>query len=319
VIAFVARRCGHGLLVVVLVTVLVFVLLHSLPGGPARAILGAKANHAELVAFSHANHLDQPLPEQYGIWVGKLVRGDLGFSYTQNQSVGALIGERLPKTLVLTLLSLIVALIVGLPLGLLQAARRGRLADRAITLFSLTAYSVPIFLVGIFCVWLFAVRWRVLPAQAPQGTSVLDILGDPKGLVLPVLALGLGSTAVFSRYMRSSAIENLVQDYTRLARAKGASSTRVLLRHVARNALGPIATQLGLFLPVMLAGTVITETVFNYPGMGLLFWNAATARDYPVELGVVLIVAIATVVGSLLADIAYAVLDPRIRYGGARS
>jgi peptide/nickel transport system permease protein len=299
VIAYVVRRCFHGVLVVLVVTVVVFGLLHALPGGPARAILGAKANPAEIAEFERVNDLDK--------------------SYTQNQSVATLIGERLPKTLVLTTLSLLVALALGLPLGMLQAARRGGLADRAMTVASLAAYSVPIFLVGILGVWLFAVRWRLLPAQAPQGTSVIDILSDPQGLILPVLTLGLGSTAVFSRYMRSSTIENLVQDYVRLARAKGAGPARVLLRHVTRNALGPIATQLGLFLPVMLAGTVITETVFNYPGMGLLFWNAATARDFPVELGVVLVVAIATVVGSLLADVAYAVLDPRIRYGSDRA
>jgi len=174
-------------------------------------------------------------------------------------------------------------------------------------------YSAPIFLTGILGIWLFAVRWRALPAQAPQGTSVLQILEDPKALVLPVLCLGLGSIAAFSRYMRSSTIENLVQDYVRLARAKGAGPARIMYRHVARNALGPVTTQVGLFLPILFAGTVITEAVFNYPGMGLLFWTAAGARDYPTELGVVLVVGVATVVGSLLADIAYGVLDPRIR------
>jgi peptide/nickel transport system permease protein len=319
VIAYIGRRCLQGLLVVLMVTVIVFGLLHALPGGPARAVLGEKANPTEIAAFSRANDLDKPLPVQYVLWLGKIVRGNLGYSYTQNQSVISLIGQRLPKTLVLTTLSLLVALVLGIPLGMLQAARRGGPGDRFVTIASLAAYSVPVFLVGILSVWLFAVRWRLLPAQAPQGTSVIEILSDPQGLILPVLSLGLGSVAVFSRYMRSSTLENLVQDYVRFARAKGASSSRVLMRHVARNALGPIATQLGLFFPVLLAGTVITETVFNYPGMGLLFWNAATARDYPIELGVVLVVAVATVVGSLLADVTYAVLDPRIRYGSGRT
>jgi len=319
VIAYIARRCGHGLLVVVLVTIVVFALLHALPGGPARAILGAKANADEIAAFSRANDLNKPLPLQYVLWVGRLLQGNLGFSYNQNESVLTLIAQRLPKTLILTTLSLLVALVLGVPLGMFQGARRNRVSDRVITILSLTAYSVPIFLIGILSVWLFAVRWRVLPAQAPQSTSVAGILSQPQGLVLPVLSLGLGSTALFSRYMRSATIENLVQDYVRFARSKGAGPGRVLLRHVARNALGPIATQLGLFLPVLLAGTVITETVFNYPGMGLLFWNAAVSRDYPTELGVVLVVAVATVVGSLLADIAYAVIDPRIRYAGQQT
>lgn len=312
--AYVIRRCIQGLAVVFVVTVVVFGLLHSLPGGPARAILGPKANAAALASFSKANNLDKPLPVQYVLWMGKVVRGDLGYSYTQNQSVISLIGERLPKTLILTVLSVLVALLIGVPLGMLQAARRGGFFDRSMTVLSLAAYSIPIFLVGVLGVWLFSVKWGLLPAQAPQGTSVGQILSQPSGLVLPVLSLGVGSAAVFSRYMRSSTAENLVQDYVRFAEAKGAKRSRIMFRHVARNALGPIATQLGLFLPVLLAGTVITESVFNYPGMGLLFWNAATARDYPVELGVVLIVALATVVGSLLADVGYAVLDPRIRY-----
>ncbi len=315
--AYIIRRCIQGLAVVFVVTLVVFALLHFLPGGPARAILGPKANAAEIAAFEKANDLNRPLPVQYVLWLGKVLHGDLGYSYTQNQSVASLIGERLPKTLVLTSLSLLVALIVGVPLGMYQAAKRGGAIDRGLTIVSLTAYSIPIFLVGVLGVWLFAIKWPLLPAEAPQGTSVSQILSDPAGLVLPVLSLGLGSAAVFSRYMRSSTAENLVQDYVRFAQAKGATRSRIMFRHVARNALGPIATQLGLFLPVLLAGTVITESVFNYPGMGLLFWNAATTRDYPVELGVVLVVAVATVVGSLLADIAYAVLDPRIRYDRA--
>ncbi len=315
---YLARRTAQGVLVIVFVTIIVFVLLHSLPGGPARAILGAKANPTAIAAFERANDLDRPLPIQYAAWIGRLLRGDLGQSYNQNEAVSTLIAQRLPKTLILTTLSLLVSLLIGLPLGMLQAVKRNQIVDHAISVVSLAAYSAPIFLVGFVGIWLFAVKWHVLPAEAPQGTSTLGILSHPSGLVLPVLALGIGSTAVFSRYMRSSTAENLVQDYVRLAHAKGLSSTGVIFRHVARNALGPIATQLGLFLPVIMAGAVIVESVFNYPGMGLLFWNAAVARDYATELGVVLVVAVATVFGSLCADIAYAVLDPRIRYAGSK-
>lgn len=312
-LAFLIRRILHGLVVLLIVTVFVFSLLHALPGGPARAILGPKANPTEIAAFEQANNLNKPLLEQYFLWLGGVLHGNLGRSYNQNQTVLSLIAQRLPKTLVLTSLSLIVALVVGLPLGMLQAARRNGVTDRLLSVASLAMYSAPIFLTGILGIWLFAVRWRALPAQAPQGTSMLQILEDPKALVLPVLCLGLGSIAAFSRYMRSSTIENLVQDYVRLARAKGAGPARIMYRHVARNALGPVTTQVGLFLPILFAGTVITEAVFNYPGMGLLFWTAAGARDYQTELGVVLVVGVATVIGSLLADIAYGVLDPRIR------
>jgi len=317
--AYLIRRCMQGVLVVFIVTVLVFCLLHALPGGPARAILGEKANATEVAAFARANNLGRPLPVQYLLWVGQLLRGNLGHSYNQNQSVMALIVQRLPKTLILTTLALLLSLVLGISLGMLQAVRRNGVIDGVTSVLSLAGYSAPTFLTGILGIWLLAIHWRIVPAQAPQGTSALGVLEDPRGLILPVLVLGVGATAAFSRYMRSSAIENLVQDYVRVARAKGVSSGRILRAHVARNALGPIATQAGLFMPVLFAGAVITESVFNYPGMGLLFWNAALSRDYPTEVGVVLVVAIATVIGSLLADVVYAVLDPRIVYVARRS
>jgi len=314
VISYVIRRVVHGVVVLVVVTFVIFALLHLLPGGEARAILGAKANPAEVAKFNRTNGLDRPLPIQYLVWIGQLVHGNLGHSYNQNAAVLTLIGQRLPKTLILTGLALVLSVLVGIPLGMLQAVRRNRAFDQAMSVASLAMYAAPIFLTGIVAISLFSVHWRIFPAEAPQGTSALGILEDPKALVLPVVLLSLGTIALFSRYMRSSTIENLVEDYARTARAKGASSTRVVMRHVMRNALGPIATQLGLFLPLLFAGTVITESVFNYPGMGLLFWNAALARDYPTEMGVALVVAVATVVGSLIADIAYSLLDPRIRY-----
>lgn len=313
-ISYVIRRVFHGVIVLVVVTFVVFALLHLLPGGEARAILGAKANPAEISRFNRANNLDRALPIQYVLWVGQLLHGNLGYSYSQNALVLTLIDQRLPKTLILTGLALVLSVLVGIPLGMLQAARRNRAFDQAMSVTSLAMYAAPIFLTGIVAISLFSVHWRIFPAEAPQGTSALGILEDPKALVLPVVLLSLGTIALFSRYMRSSTIENLVEDYARTARAKGASSARVVVRHVMRNALGPIATQLGLFLPLLFGGTVITESVFNYPGMGLLFWTAATKRDYPTEMGVALVVAFATVVGSLIADIAYSLLDPRIRY-----
>jgi len=314
VIAYVVRRVFHGVIVLVVVTAVIFVILHLLPGGEARAVLGAKANPAAIAQFNRVNNLNRPLPVQYVLWIGQLLHGNLGRSYKTNATVMSLIAQRLPKTLVLTALALVLAVLVGIPLGMLQAARRNRAFDQAMSVASLAMYAAPIFLTGIVAISLFAVHWRIFPAEAPQGTSALGILEDPRALILPVVLLSLGTIAMFSRYMRSSTIENLVEDYARTARAKGASPKRVLLRHVMRNALGPIATQLGLFLPFLFAGTVITESVFNYPGMGLLFWNAALARDYPTEMGVALVVSFATVVGSLVADVGYSLLDPRIRF-----
>lgn len=313
-LSYVIRRVLHGVIVLVVVTFVVFVLLHVLPGGEARAVLGAKANPVEIAKFDRQNNLDDPLPVQYFLWIGQLLHGQLGHSYNQNAPVLTLIEQRLPKTLVLAVCALALSLLIGVPLGMLQAARRNGVIDQAMSFVSVAMYAAPIFLVGIIAVSLFAVHWRIFPAQAPQGTSLLGILEDPKALVLPVVSLSFGTIAMFSRYMRSSTIENLVEDYARTARGKGASRGRVLFLHVMRNSLGPIATQLGLFLPILFGGTVIAESVFNYPGMGLLFWNAALNRDYPTEMGVALVVAAATVVGSLIADLAYSLLDPRIRY-----
>jgi peptide/nickel transport system permease protein len=177
-------------------------------------------------------------------------------------------------------------------------------------------YSVPAFWLALILVEVFAINLGVLPSQAPQG-DFGQILGHPKGLILPVLTITLVSVAFFSRYMRSSVLDNLLQDYVRTARAKGASSRRVLFRHILRNAFAPIVTLLGLSVPFVLAGTLISEQVFNYQGMGLLFFNAAVNRDYPVLLGVTVVVGAGTVLGSLLADVAYGLLDPRVRYTGS--
>ena len=181
-----------------------------------------------------------------------------------------------------------------------------------VTALAFVFYSTPAFWLALVLITVFAIRFRIFPAQAPQG-SIGDILSQPGGMVLPVLTIALVTIAFFSRYVRSSTLENLTQDYVRTARAKGASTGRVAFRHVLRNALVPVVTLVGVSLPFVFAGTLISEEIFNYPGAGLLFYNAAVARDYPVLLGVVLVVGAAAVVGSLLADVCYAMLDPRVR------
>jgi peptide/nickel transport system permease protein len=216
---------------------------------------------------------------------------------------------------VLAGISVLLALLVAIPLGFAQALRRNKPVDYVFTGATFVFYSTPAFWLALVLINLFAIHWQIFPAQAPQG-SVSAILSDPQGLVLPVLTITLVSIAFYSRYVRSSTLENLTQDYVRTARAKGATTRRVAFRHVLRNALVPVVTLVGLSLPFVFAGTLISEQVFNYPGMGLLFYNAAVARDYPVLLGVTLVVGAATVIGSLLADVAYALLDPRVRYTG---
>jgi peptide/nickel transport system permease protein len=255
---------------------------------------------------------------QYWKWLSTTLQGNLGFSYVQNESVTQLLGDRLPKTTLLAGISVLLALVVSIPLGFLQALRRNSTVDYVATGITFVFYSTPAFWLALVLITVFAIHWHVFPAQAPQG-SISETLSQPRGLVLPVLTITLVSIAFFSRYVRSSTLENLLQDYVRTARAKGAGTRRVVVRHVMRNALVPVVTLVGLSLPFVFAGTLISEEIFNYPGMGLLFYNAAVARDYPVLLGVTLVVSLATVIGSLLADICYALLDPRVRLSNSEA
>ncbi|WP_310724544.1 ABC transporter permease [Streptomyces sp. N2A] len=310
---FLAKRLAQALVVLLLVSVIVFVLLHLLPGGPARAILGVQATPQAVAHFNHQQGYDRSLPQQYLMYLGRLLTGDLGESYKLNQSVASLLAERLPRTALLAGLSLALAAVLAVPLGILQAVRRGRAADHVLTGLAFLAYATPVFFLGLVLVLVLSQQLPLLPAEAPQADTVGGILAQPAGLVLPVVTTALGIVAAFSRYLRSAILDNLAEDYVRTARAKGQSGARVLVRHVLRNALIPLVTLLGLYLPTLFSGTLVVESMFNYPGMGLLFWNAAQGSDFPVLLGVTLVVGVATVLGSLLADVAYAVLDPRIR------
>lgn len=312
--AYLVRRVFQGIVVVFGVTLIVFIILHALPGGPARGMLGPEATEQQVQQFIVANGYDKPIWIQYWRYLDQLVHGNLGYSYQNNQTVAALLRNDLPKTAVLVLLSYAVALIVAIPLGIVQALRRNSVVDYVTTGASFVAYSMPTFWLGILLILGFAINLRLLPAEGPQGATVSAVLQNPKAMILPVATLALVTIAAFSRFMRSSAIETLVQDHIRTARAMGLPERAILLRYLLRNSVIPIITLIGLSLPVTISGAVITESVFNYPGMGWLIWNAATAHDFPVLLGSTLMLAVATVVGSLIADVLYAVADPRVRY-----
>ena len=313
-IAYIVRRLAQAIAVVFGVTLLVFLILHALPGGPARGLLGPEASTEQVHEFIVQNGYNQPLWVQYGRFLGQLAHGNLGYSYQYNQTVASLLSQDLPKSALLVGLSYLVALVIAIPLGILQALRRNTIVDYVSTGVSFIAYSMPVFWLGILLILGFAVSWRLLPPEGPQGATVAAVLHNPKAMILPVATLALVTIAVFSRFMRSSAIENLLQDYIRTARAMGVPERTILFRHLLRNSLIPIITLIGLSLPITISGAVITESVFNYPGMGLLFWTSATTHDFPVMLGFTVVVAIATVLGSLIADVLYAVADPRVRY-----
>jgi peptide/nickel transport system permease protein len=315
--SYLIRRVLQAVVVIVIVTIVVFGLLHALPGGPARGILGPQATAQQIASFNHEQGLDKPLPVQYFYYLNQLLHGDLGTSYTLNEPVSQLITERLAKTLVLTALSAIVGLVLAIPLGMWQAVRRNKPVDYVITTLSFIAYSTPVYFLGLILVLVFSQALPWFPSQAPQGDTIAQVLSDPQALVLPVVAGAASMIAVFSRYMRAATLENLSEDYVRTARAGGSRSRSILWRHVFRNSLTPVIAMLGYYVPVLFGGALVVEQLFNYPGMGLLFWTAAQSSDYPVLLGCVLVIAIATVIGTLLADIVQRIIDPRVKAGRA--
>lgn len=311
---YLVRRTSQAVAVLFIVTLIVFSILHSLPGSPARALLGIRATPAAIRQFNAANGYDRALPVQYWLYLDRLVHGNLGFSYHYDQSVGSLLALDLPKSALLVGASYVFALLIAIPMGIVQALRRNRALDHVLTGFSFVGYAMPTFWLGILLLVAFSASVHLFPSEGPQGATVGAALGDPAGLVLPVATLTIVTVAQFSRFMRSSAIDVLLQDYIRTARAKGAAGWHLITRHVLRNSLLPIITLVGLSLPGVLSGAIVVEALFNYPGMGWLFWTAAGSHDFPVLMGFTIVVAAATVIGNLLADVGYAVADPRVRY-----
>jgi peptide/nickel transport system permease protein len=244
----------------------------------------------------------------------QLLHGNLGYSYKLNISVDTLLREDLPKDVVLVGIAIVIAVLIAIPIGIYQAVHRNHAPDYVGTGVSFVLYSMPSYWLALLLIELLAVSFHIFPSEAPQGATFGAILGDPRALVLPILNLVLVNYALFTRYMRSSAIETLAADYIRTARAKGMSEWRVRSRHLLRNSVSPIVTLVGLSLPAILTAGLITEYVFNFPGLGLAYYNAAVTSDYPVELGITVIVGVVTVLGNLLADLSYALLDPRVRY-----
>jgi peptide/nickel transport system permease protein len=314
VAGYLLRRVAQAVIVVLGVTAVTFILEHLIPGSLARAILGTRASAAEVSAFNRANGLDHPLIEQYLLFLGRLARGDLGYSYRLNQSVDSLVLRQLPNDIVLVGTALALALAIAIPLGIAAAVNRNRALDHVATSAAFALYSMPSYWLAILLIAGFSIAVHALPPEAPQAASVGGLLADPRALVLPVLTLTLVNVALFSRYMRSSAIATLAEDYVRVARAKGLPTRLVLSRHVLRNSLISVTTLVGLSFPAVLTSGLVVEYVFNVPGVGLTYYTAAVYADYPVELGITVLVGIVTVLGNLLADVAYAVLDPRVRY-----
>jgi peptide/nickel transport system permease protein len=313
VTAYLLRRLGTSIIVLLGISIFIYLLLHAIYPSPARAVLGLKANNAQINAWNKEYGYSRPVIEQYLSYINGLLHGNLGYSYANNQTVASLFAERLARSIYLSGISLLLAIIIALPLGIFQAARRNSLGDSVATSAAFILYSMPSFALGLILIQVFALSFPLFNFEASQSTSIWTVIGDWHSMFLPILTLTLITVALFSRYMRSSSIDVLAQDYIKVARAKGLPERLVLLRHLVRNASLPMITLIGLSLPFLLAGNLITEYLFNFQGLGLLFYDSLGKEDYPVLLAYTLIGAVFVVVGNFVADIALTVADPRIR------
>jgi peptide/nickel transport system permease protein len=299
--------------VMVVVTVFVFFLLRIAPGDPAAIIAGEDATVEAIGAMRAKLGLDRPVLEQFGLWLLRLVQGDLGVSIFSNLPVTRLIAQRLEPTLALTLSTLIVAVSLAVPIGVLAAWKARKLVDRVVMVFAVMGFALPGFLVGYVLIYLFAVQLRWLPVQGYRPIAE-GFWPFAEGLILPSVALGLTYMALIARITRASMLEVLSQDYIRTANSKGLATDRVLLLHALKNASVPIVTVIGIGVALLISGVVITETVFNIPGLGRLTLDAVLKRDYPIVQGLIIVFAGTKVLVNLMVDISYAFLDPRIRY-----
>lgn len=317
--SYILRRAFQAIFTLLIITVLCF-LLTRFSGDPlAQYATNPRMSAADKEALRERLGLNDPLYVQYFKWLGLALQGDLGQSFFAKQPVADMIKQRLPNTLILMLTAEVFTISFALILGIISAVKQYSFIDNLITTFSFIGFSVPIFFSALGLMLIFAVQFKAwgLP-YLPTGASVWD-KSDPveyiKNLILPVSALVLVSTAGYSRFVRTSILEVLGQDYIRTARAKGLNSRTVLFKHALRNAALPLVTIVGLDIPFLLGGAIVTESVFSWPGMGRLFWEYAQRSDYPVVLGILLIISTAVVVLTIVTDVVYTFVDPRIKLG----
>jgi len=308
------RRLVQMIPALFIVSVAVFLIVHLIPGDPAKIIAGPNATDEQLAALTRRLGLDQPLWAQYVTWLRNVLTGNMGYSFINNYPVNKMIALRVPATLELALVSAVIAVLISFPLGIVSALRPGSIVDFVSTLFSALSFAVPGFWLAILLILLFSLRFHLLP---PSGRP--DFSEQPaehlRSLVMPAFTLGLGIAAKLARYLRSSMLDVLDQDYVRTARAKGLRERVVTVRHVLRNALIPVITVLGLQTGDLLSGAIIVESVFAWPGVGRLTVQAIGWRDYSLLQADVLYIVLAFMVINLLTDLAYGFIDPRIRYG----
>jgi len=311
--SFLLRRLASTLPVLAVVAVLVFLVLRLTPGDPAAVLAGDAATTEQIAQIRTSLGLDRSIPEQFAIWVGHVVTGDLGQSYYYKMPVSSLIAQRLEPTMSLALITITLAVLVAVPLGVIAAWRFGGWLDRGLMAFSVLGFSVPVFVSAYLLIWLVSLKLGWLPVQGYQR------LAGGVGpwlyhLTLPAITLSLIYIALIARVTRASVLETLGEDYIRTARAKGLPEVRVLMRHALANAAVPIATVIGIGVALLIGGVVVTESVYAIPGLGRLTVDAVLARDFPTIQGVILFFSVVYVLVNLLVDLSYVFFDPRIRY-----
>jgi ABC-type dipeptide/oligopeptide/nickel transport system permease component len=304
-IRYISIRLLFALPALWLILTMVFLLAHIVPGDPVAQMLGEGARAEDLTQLRHALGLDLPLPVQYGRYLTGVLHGNLGESFRFQQPVLKVVAEHYPATLELAVVALLICALIGIPAGVLAAHKRGERTDHAVAVLTLFGLSVPNFALGPVLLLLFSVVLGWLPVSGRGGVS---------HLILPAFTLGAALAAILTRMVRTSVIEELSADYVRTARSKGVSESGVLFRHALRNALIPILTILGLQFGTLLAGTIVTESIFSWPGIGRLAVQAIGARDYPLLQGCILLIAVSYVFVNLLTDLVYALVDPRVRF-----
>jgi peptide/nickel transport system permease protein len=312
-LAYVIRRLLSTIVVMAIVGIFVFLLLHLSPGDPAAIIAGDNATSEQIDGIRRKLGLDDPLPIQFLRWIGHIAQGDLGVSIFSNEPVLKLVRQRLEPTVSLALTTLFIAVTLAVTFGVVAAWKAGTWVDRLLMVISVMGFSVPVFVVGYLLIYFFAIELRWLPVQGY--TPIAEGIGPwARNLVLPSVALGLAYVALIARITRASMLDVLSEDYIRTARAKGVATKSMLLKHALKNAGVPIVTIIGIGVALLISGVVITETVFNIPGIGRLVVDAISKRDYPIIQGVILIFSGVYVLVNLIVDLTYTLIDPRIRY-----
>lgn len=311
--AYLIRRIFISIIVVIGIALVTFLMTHIIEPTPARVILGQHASQLAVNQWNRQHGYDRAVWVQFGAYIWHLLHGNLGYSYKFNQTVSSLITENAPHSIWLVGVSLVLSVLIAVPLGIFQAVKRNSIADQVTTAGAFVTYSMPQNFLGILLIGWFAISTHLFPFEASQSEKIVPYILAWRANLLPIATLTLTFIAGYSRYMRSSGLDQLAQDYIRFARAKGLGELAVLRRHLLRNSILPMVTLIGLSIPVLLGGNIIVETIFNSHGLGLLFINELGNEDFATVIALTLLAGIATVVGNLIADVALTIADPRIR------